>query len=168
MRRGWLGLALLAAGAHATAQDLSSQRDYSDNAQRDRPIACKPGDIQHFEGQSLGQVFGRDWPAQPAASSPDARTSARVLHYGPMHWPRGLDPQDSISVVAVLVAADGAPLRAEVVCASRMGFDKAVRRHAMASTYAPARVDGEAIVSPLVRVVKFVAVEPRSRGVPAR
>ena len=34
-------LLALAASAAGAQEDLSSRRDYSDNAQRDRPIACK-------------------------------------------------------------------------------------------------------------------------------
>lgn len=154
-------LAMLAGGA--AAQDLSSQRDYSDPAQRDRPIACKEGDRESVPGKTLGEVFGADWPAQPVPSSPAAHAGARLLERGPMRWPRGLDPQESFTVVAVLVGADGIPLRAEILCTTRMGFDASVRRHAMASTYAPAQVDGQPITSPLVRVVSFRAMEkPRT------
>ena len=147
-------LAVLSAFAAAQdAQDLSSRRDYSDPAQRDLPIACKAGDRESFPGKTLGEVFGGDWPAQPASSSVEARTGAQLLERGPMRWPKGVDLQGAFTVVAVLVGSDGTPLRAEVICATRMGFDTSVRRHAMASTYAPAEVDGTPITSVLVRVV---------------
>ena len=155
MRAMVLGLVLTVLPVLAGAQELSSQRDYSDPAQRDLPIACKADDRESFPGKTLGEVFGADWPAQPMPSSPDAHVGARTLERGPMRWPRGLDPQDVYVVVAVLVAADGSPVRAEILCTTRIGFDAAVRRHAMASTYAPAEADGVPITSALVRVVSF-------------
>ena len=156
--------ALLAACAFAlpaAAQDLSSQRDYADPAQRDRPIACKPGDIEKFPGKSLGEVFGADWPKVNGSQ----RATARLLEHGPIRWPAGLDPQHSFTVVAVLVDAAGEPVRAEVLCTTRMGLDAAVRRHALASTYAPAMVDGRPVAAPLVRVV---SVRTQAREVAPR
>jgi len=162
------GLVLVMLSAVAGAQDLSSQRDYSDPVQRDRPIACKPGDRESFAGKTLGEVFGDAWPAQPVVSSPDAHAGASMIEAGPMRWPRGLDPQDSLTVMAVLVGSDGAPLRAEILCSTRMGFDAAVRRNAMASTYAPAVVNGMPVTSVLVRVVRFNAVARPPSGKPRR
>ena len=161
-------LLALAASAAGAQEDLSSRRDYSDNAQRDRPIACKDGDVQRFPGKSLGEVFGADWPAQPEASSPQARIGVQVLEHGPVRWPRGLDPQDAFTVVAVLVDAEGKPLRAEVLCATRAGFDKAARNHVMADTYAPATIDGKPVTSAIVQVVSVRATEPRGAAKPLR
>jgi len=157
-----VALALLLAGLPLAggAEDLSSRRDYSDPAQRDLPIACKQGDIEKFPGKSLGGVFGADWPAQLVASDEGAHSPATVVKRGPMRWPRGMDPQHSFTVVAVLIDASGKPLRAEILCTTRLGFDAAVKRHAMASTYAPAQVDGKPITSALVTVVSFRTREP--------
>lgn len=169
MRRLTLGLVMMLAGFHACAQeDLSSRRDYSDNAQRDRPIVCRAGDTERHPGRSLGDVFGADWPAQPEPSSPQARAGVRVLEHGPIRWPRGLDPQDSFTVVALLVDAEGKPLRAEILCSTRQGFDKAVRNHAMAGTYAPAMIDGVPVVSAIVQVVSVRAAEPEQQHKPQK
>ena len=145
----------LACAFGVAAQELSSQRDYTDNAQRDLPIACMAGDIESHPGKSIGELFGADWPAQPEASSPEARTSAHLVEQGQLRWPRGMDFQDAIVVMAVLVGADGAPLQAEPLCATRMGLTKAVRRSLMASTYAPAVIDGQAVTSVVTIVQRF-------------
>lgn len=151
--------ALLAAGATpVAAQDLSSQRDYSDPAQRDRPIACMPGDLEGFPGKSLGQVFGDAWPAQPVPSAPGAYTKPRFLKRGRMWLPRGLWPEETINVVAILVGADGKPLRAEVICSTRQGLGMAVRRAAMDSSFAPATIDGRPVTSVLMEVHRFQPV----------
>ena len=150
----------LACASGVAAQELSSQRDYTDNAQRDLPIACMPGDIESHPGKSIGELFGTDWPAQPEASSPEARTSAHLVEQGQLRWPRGMDFQDAIVVMAVLVGADGTPLQAEPLCATRMGLTKAVRRSLMASTYAPAVIDGQAVTSVVPVVQKFDARGP--------
>ena len=162
------GLLMLATSAACAQEDLSSRRDYSDNVQRDRPIACKAGDDERFPGKSLGDVFGADWPAQPEASSPDARSGVSVLEHGPIRWPRGLDAQDSFTVVAVLVDAEGKPLRAEILCSTRAGFDKSVRNHAMADTYAPAMIDGKPVTSMIVQVVSVRAMERQRAPKPLR
>lgn len=150
------------------ADELSSRRDYSDPTQRDRPIACKQGDIEKFPGKSLGDVFGDDWPAQPVPGKEGSHAAATVVAPGPMRWPRGMDPQQSFTVVATLVDATGTPLRAEVLCTTRLGFDTAVKRHALASTYAPAQVDGKPITSALVRVVSFRPSAPDFTPKPRR
>ena len=155
-----LSLLLVGLPLAAGAEDLSSRRDYSDPAQRDLPIACKQGDIEKFPGKNLGDVFGADWPAQPVPSKQDAHSAATLVERGPMRWPRGMDPQQSFTVVAVLIDASGKPMRSEILCTTRLGFDAAVKRHAMASTYAPAHVDGKPITSALVRVVSFRASQP--------
>lgn len=147
--------ALLAAGASAAAaQDLSSQRDYSDPAQRDRPIACMPGDIEGHPGKSLGELFGAAWPVHPAPSSPDAYAKPRFLKHGPIWFPQGMYPQESLDVIAILVGADGKPLRTEVLCSTRQGFAMMWRRSAMASTFAPATLEGRPVTSVLVKVFR--------------
>ena len=152
MRALLLAACAFALPVHAQ-DDLSSKRDYTDNAQRDRPVACKAGDIEDFPGKSMGEVFGTDWPAQPEASDPEARTRVQMLERGKMRWPRGLDPQHAFTVVAVLVGPDGRPLRAEVLCKTRIGFDKAARSYMMSSTYQPATIDGKAVTSVAVQVI---------------
>lgn len=169
MRRIALALALLPASLGVSAQeDLSSYRDYTDNAQRDRPIQCKQGDIEDFPGQSLGQVFGADWPVQPEASSPEARTPVEIIKRGPIRWPRGLEPQNAFTVVAVLVDANGKPLRAEVICKSRMGFDKSARNSVLATTFAPAMIDGKPVTSVGVTVIAVKAMKHSSSLRPPR
>ena len=163
MSRRIIGL-LLVAGlfavpVHAQEEDLSSRRDYTDNAQRDRPIACKAGDIEDFAGKSMGDVFGTDWPLQPEASTPAARTEVKMLERGKIRWPQGLDPQQAFTVVAVLVGADGAPVRAEVLCKTRVGFDKAARGYLMSSKYQPATIDGKPVASVAVQVISIRSIE---------
>lgn len=155
-----LSLSLLP--AIALAEDISSKRDYMDPAQRDRPIVCKPGDMERFPGKTLGDVFGDDWPAQPVSSSPENQSGPRVVQEAAMHPPRGMDPQNSFTVVAILISSEGKPLRAEILCSTRMGMDAAVRRQALASSYLPAQVDGKPITSVGVRVAAF-RVAPRMR-----
>jgi hypothetical protein len=171
MRMTAVGALLMLATAAATAtaqEDLSSRRDYSDNAQRDLPIACKAGDNERVPGKSLGDVFGEEWPAQPEASSPEARTGAKIIEHGPIRWPRGLDPQNAFTVVAVLVDAGGKPLRAEILCSTRTGFDKTVRNHAMADTYAPAVIDGKPVTSVMVQVVSVRMTDHQGPAKPLR
>jgi hypothetical protein len=156
-------LALALAAPASAADDLSSGRDYSDNAQRDRPIACKEGDIVAYPGMTMGELFGADWPAQPEPAAGGTHSPAETLERGRMEWPRGLDRQETFVVVAVLVGTDGQPLRAEVICSTRQGFDKVVRRSAMESTYAPARVDGKPVVSVVARVEHFRPVQRSPR-----
>lgn len=151
VRKTATAIALLLAVSTALAQeDLSSKRDYSDPVQRGRPIACKAGDIEGFPGKSLGEVFGADWPVQPVPSLPGGYAEPSVVERARIHWPRGMAPQDSIVVVAVLVDPSGTPLRAEVLCSTRMGLNKSMRRTMMESTYSPATVDGRPITSVLV------------------
>ncbi len=160
MRTVLAAIVLLACAFGISAQELSSQRDYSDNIQRDLPIACMPGDIESHAGKTIGELFGTDWPAQPEASSPEARASARMLEQGPLRWPRGMDFQDATVVMAVLVGADGTPLQAEPLCATRMGLTKSVRRWLLESTYAPAVIDGQPVTSVVPIVQKFDARGP--------
>lgn len=158
----------LATSAACAQDDLSSKRDYTDNAQRDRPIACKPGDIEEFPGKSMGEVFGADWPLQPDASTPAARTQVKMLERGKIRWPKGLDPQDAFTVAAVLVDAEGKPVRAEVLCKTRVGFDKAARSYLMGSTYQPATIDGKPVTSVAVQVISTRAAEPEQMQKPQK
>lgn len=141
--------------APGAAPMLSSKRDYSDNTQRDLPIACKAGDLERQAGKSLGQVFGADWPAQPTPSSPDSHSPADATAMGKMVWPRGLEGQRGLVVLAVLVGSDGKPLRAEPLCATANGYDRSAQRSAMGGSYKPALVDGKPITSPAIVVVNF-------------
>lgn len=141
--------------APGAAPTLSSKRDYSDNAQRDLPIACKAGDLERQAGKTMGQVFGADWPAQPTPSSPDSHSPADATAMGKMVWPRGLEGQRGLVVLAVLVGSDGKPLRAEPLCATANGYDRSAQRSAMGGSYIPALVDGKPITSPTIIVVKF-------------
>ncbi|MBS0226326.1 MAG: hypothetical protein JSS25_08310 [Proteobacteria bacterium] len=150
---------LAACVANAHAQDLSSQRDYSDPAQRDRPIACKPGDIEIHPGETLGRLFGSAWPVEPAPSKPENYTRARLIKRGPISWPHGLSPEDSIDVVAVLVDPNGKPLKAETLCSTRMGLGATVRRAVMEGTYTPATLDGRPVTSVIVLVQRVHAME---------
>ena len=144
----------------ANGQRLSSRRDYTDPAERDAPIVCKEGDLERHAGKTLGQVFGDAWPAHPAPAV--SATRARTLTHGKLVWPRGMEGKTGLIVVAVLVGADGKPLRAEPLCATTTGFDMAARREAMGATYEAAIVDGQAVVSPTVRVLRFMP--PRRQG----
>jgi hypothetical protein len=153
-----LAVLLATSASAAGAQDLSSQRDYSDPAQRDRPIACKAGDVEGHPGESLGQLFGADWPVQPAPATPEAYVKPHLLERGPMRWPHGMDAQNSLNVVAVLVGADGKPMKVEILCSTRMGLDMMVRRAMLGSTFSPATLDGRPITSVLVAVQRFRAV----------
>ncbi|GAB1594538.1 energy transducer TonB [Lysobacter claricitrinus] len=133
--------------------DISSHRDYTDPAQRDRPIACKDGDLARHPGETLGQLFGDAWPATPVAAQ---REPAAVAHWAnkPV-MPAGLAPKDVLVVVATLVDETGKPLRAEPICSTSAGFDAAAARTVLASRFAPARFDGVAKTSADVVVVKY-------------
>jgi hypothetical protein len=161
-----LMISMLLAFTAARAQDavapaLSSQRDYSDNATRDMPIACKPGDLERQPGKSLAQVFASDWPAPPEPASEQATVQAQATELGRLSWPRGLEGKRALVVMAVLVAADGKPLRAEPLCSTAMGFDISARRAAMGGKYQPAKLDGMAIVGPAIVVIKFEGARKR-------
>ena len=45
------------------------------------------------------------------------------------------------------------PVLAELLCSNRPGFGASVRRHAMASTYAPGEADGKPVAAVLIRVI---------------
>lgn len=165
IRGAVLALALaLAAGAaaqevRAPGELLSSYRDTSDPAVRDLPVRCKEGDLERAAGRTLGEVFGDAWPAVPAAT---ARAPAGVERMGRFDWPPGLDVDRAFVVAAVLVDAQGAPQRAEVLCASAPGFDAAVKRAALRGAYRPARFDGAAAPGVAMTVWRL-AVPSRGR-----
>ncbi len=148
---------------------LASRRDYSNPAERNAPVVCKPGDLERQPGKSLDAVFGSDWPAQPVPTSADAHSPARTIARGHITWPRGLEGQAGLVVTAVLVGADGKPLRVEPLCAMSPGFDNAARRAAMSGKYSPAVVNGLPITSPTTVVISFHqaragSARRRSRG----
>jgi hypothetical protein len=149
--------AMCAAGeSHAEVPELASKLDYTLNESRDKPIRCKAGDIESFPGQSLAQVFGDAWPLQPEPMPESERARAQALKsVRPRAALRGLPVQPGLVVVAVLVDASGDPLRAEVLCATTAGYDKAVKRMAMQSDYAPAVINGKAVTSVAVHVQTF-------------
>lgn len=142
------------AGTAAGKPLLSSERDYTDPSDRDAPIACKPNDFERQSGRTMGQLFGADWPVAPAPTSA-APTPAKVVELGKVVWPRGLESQNAFVLVAVLVGADGTPLKAEPLCASATGFEMTSRRIVMGGTYEPATVDGKPVVAPVAVLVKF-------------
>jgi hypothetical protein len=159
--------AALAFAAGALAQDaappadaaaarplLSSERDYTDPSARDAAITCKPNDFERQAGKTMGQLFGADWPAAPAPTTA-APTPAKVIELGKVVWPRGLESQNAFVVVAVLVGADGNPIKAEPLCASATGFEMTSRRIVMGGKYEPATVDGKPVVAPTAVLVKF-------------
>lgn len=133
---------------------LSSQRDYTDPSDRDAPITCKEGDFERQAGKSMGQLFGSDWPVA-AAPTTTAPTAVKVVELGKVVWPRGLESQSAFVVVAVLVGADGKPLKAEPLCVSAPGFEMTSRRIVMGGKYEAATVDGKPVVAPAAVLVKF-------------
>lgn len=133
----------------ALAQQSAEGEETAPVAQRNHEITCPEGDSVAFPGKSLGDVFGKDWPADAAA----AQVAPRLLARGAMAWPQGMNPQGVSTVVAVLVGPDGKPVRAELLCSNRPGFGASVRRHAMASTYAPGEADGKPVAAVLIRVI---------------
>ena len=167
-------LALVLAVAPAFAQEASSvgdvdpstlttsRRDHTDPATRDLPIRCKDGDIEYFPGRSLGEVFGAAWPAAPVATT---RRAARAIRVVSPERPNGLGQDGAIAVTAVLVAADGTPVDAKVICATAPAMANEVVRAAMRSQYAPAMFDGQPAVGVATNVWRFSLREasPRRR-----
>lgn len=143
----------------AAADDISSHRDYTDPAQRDRPIACRAGDDERHAGETLGQLFGDAWQAPPAAATTRERPS--VDRWGKLIMPQGLAPRDVTVVVAALVGPDGEPQRAEALCTTDNHFDMSAARTVMRSHFTPARYDGAPSTGVAVVVVQY------SRGGPA-
>jgi hypothetical protein len=137
--------------AQAPVPAKSSGLDFSDNANRDKAIACMPGDRERHPGQTMGQLFGDAWPAQPEG----AHEGAKILRYGRTHHPRGLESQHALVVVAVLVDANGKPLAAHSICSTAIGFDAAAEHSALLGTFQPATVEGKAITSVATMVISF-------------
>ncbi|HZH42965.1 MAG TPA: hypothetical protein VEY50_02610 [Lysobacter sp.] len=148
------------------ARQLSSRRDTSDNAVRTLPVRCKPGDLERHPGRSLGDIFGEDWPPQPDVPA-ERRQPARSVKSGSLHLPAGMPATRMVVVSATLVAADGRPLRAEVLCASQGGLDSTVRRAAMRSRYEPARFDGVPMTGVAMQVWRFLPRPEQDRLRPA-
>lgn len=146
----------LAGIAHAGEPVLASRLDYTLNVSRERPVVCKPGDIEHFPGQTLAQVFGDRWPVQPDPEPGSERVHAQMVesvrHRGAL---KGMPAQPGLVVFAVLVDASGAPLQTEVLCSSTEGYDRSARRIAQQSKYKPAVINGNAVTSVVVHVQKF-------------
>lgn len=152
------GLALATLPTLAAAQQpvLASKLDYTLNASRNMPIACKQGDIERHPGMTLAQLFGDKWPLQPEAEPGTDRVPAQMItsvrHGGALN---GAPAQRGLVVFAVLVDASGKPLQSEVLCATTEGYDKITRRMAMASRYQPALINGKPVTSVVVHVQKF-------------
>ena len=138
-------------------------RDYSEPALRKLAFECDAGDIALHAGQSLDQVFGKDWPERPAASPEAAYRPVDKLKPGRIIWPRGMEGKGGAVLVAVLVGADGKALRAEPICASTVGFDMAARRAAMTATYQAATLGDQPYTSVWVSVIGFKSTRKGSR-----
>ncbi|MGY4517201.1 hypothetical protein [Lysobacter sp. HA18] len=151
-----------AAPVDVTGEDISSQRDYTDPAQRDRPVACHAGDQERHAGATLGQVFGDAWPAPPAAAT--TRERPMVDRWGKLVMPDGLAPKNVTVVVAALVGPDGQPQRAEPLCTTDSHFDMAAARTVMRSHFTPARYDGAASTGVTVVVVDYTRGGPAVQG----
>lgn len=123
--------------AAAPVAKPAAERRVSDATLRDAPVRCKAGDRDYAQGRSLGRIFGAAWPAAPAAAKVQR---AEAFTLGRVDWPS--DRGAARAVSAVLVDAQGKPLRAVVLCASVDGADAAVEKAAMAGTYRAATFDG--------------------------
>ena len=134
--------------AMSQEKEPSTILDYSLNANRDAPIRCWRGQLERAPGKTMGELFGGDWPVQPEPATPEAHSKARLksLHVGSGKL-RGLPTQDGLVVVAVLVDAEGKPLKVEPLCATTDGYDIAVKRMYSRAEYMPAMVNGKPIVS---------------------
>jgi hypothetical protein len=117
----------------------AARRDPTDPRMRDMPMRCKPGDVDAARGRTLGQIFGAEWPAAPAVPAA-RRSAAQPLRLGRVEWPASGGTATAVS--AVLVDAKGAPLRVQVLCASKAELVAPVERAAMQGTYRAATFDG--------------------------
>ncbi|MCR6494864.1 energy transducer TonB [Thermomonas sp. S9] len=155
------GLAAVAATAQAQspAPRWSSNTDYSTPGARDLPVTCRRGDVQPFEGKTMGEVFGGAWPQAPAATA--SHTPPKVISSGKVIPPRGLEGKPATVVVAVLVGADGKPLAAEAVCMSDGAFAIAAKRVLRNASFEPATIDGKPVTSVLAVPISF---RPIRRG----
>ncbi|HEY4582410.1 MAG TPA: hypothetical protein VIG88_06035, partial [Lysobacter sp.] len=86
-----------------------------------------------------GQLFGAEWPASPAAAR---RTPAQPVKLGHVAWPA--QGGKGLATSAVLIDAQGRPLRAKVLCASTQALVAPVEAAAMQGTYRAATFDGAA------------------------
>ncbi len=137
----------------------AQQRDLTDPRMRDMPVRCRPGQVQHTTGRTLGEVFGADWPAAPDVPAA-RRTPAQTVTLGRVQWPAGVAGTQASAVSAVLVDAQGRPLRVEVLCASAHGLEPAVKQASMQGTYRAATFDGKPATS--VVVVGWRMAPPRA------
>ncbi|HZX80817.1 MAG TPA: hypothetical protein VFE72_07695 [Lysobacter sp.] len=117
----------------------AAQHDATDPRMRDTPMRCRPGQVDVAGGRTLGQLFGADWPASPEASR---RTPAQAVKLGHVEWPAQGGKGTATS--AVLVDAQGKPLRTKVLCASTQALVAPVEAAAMQGTYRAATFDGVA------------------------
>lgn len=125
------------------------QRDLTDPRMRDMPVRCRPGQVQHTTRRTLGEVFGADWPAAPDVPAA-RRTPAQTVTLGSVEWPASVAGTQASAVSAVLVDAQGRPVRAEVLCASAQGLETAVKQASMQGTYRAATFDGTPATSVVV------------------
>ena len=158
MSRALVALAGLLAGSACLAADpgddlLATYRDYSINAERDRPIRCKPGDVERFPARTMAQVFGDAWPAQPTPLT--THRPAEVIGPGTMVSPRGLESQFGLVTVATLVGRSGRVLQVEPICMTSASFAIAAKRAARTARYQPALVNGEPVTSVAMQVYVF-------------
>ncbi len=153
---GSLALLVSMGASFAQAPELASRLDYSLNASRDAPIACKQGDIERFPGKTLAQVFGDNWALQPEPAPGSERIRAQMTTSVRLGGGlRGAPTQRGLVVFAVLVDASGEPLQAEVLCATTDGYDNITKRMAMRSEFKPAIINGKPVTSVVVHVQKF-------------
>ena len=136
-------------------QAKASAQDYSINASRDLPILCKDGDIQPFAGKTMGQVFGEAWPTQQEPSNANAHHPAQMLSVRRWSTPRGLEGQQALVVMAVLVDPQGQSIHSEIVCATSAAYFPHAKRTIRSASFAPATVNGTPITSVAIAILKF-------------
>lgn len=139
----------------ADAPPLSSHVDYTVPGARDLPITCKEGDVQPAAGKTMGQLFGADWPAQPTPDSATAHVPAKVLGWGKIVPPRGLEGQHAVVVMAILVGADGKQLAAEPICLSAAPFAIAAKRALRGARFEAGSINGQPVTSVIAASVVF-------------
>lgn len=133
----------------------NAQLDYLDPANRGVPIACKAGDHEREPGRSMADLFGSDWPVPTASAASLPRVRVTVQAKGKLKLPSRLLGKKALVVVAVLVDADGKPVRAKSICATSNGFDDVARRAVMGSSFRPALLGGQPVASPVTVVISF-------------
>lgn len=142
-------------GADGRDESLTTYRDFSIVQERDRPIRCKPGDIEGFPGQTMAQVFGAAWPTRPAAAASPAHSPAERLLPGRLVRPRGTEGQAGLVTVATLVDEQGQVLQVEPICMTSAIYAIAARRAAKTARYKPALIDGVPVISVAMHVYVF-------------